>query len=1041
MSKFWRFMMVLALLGLFVAACSGGEEPAPAPAEPAAEEEAAEPAEEAASEEAASEEEAEPAEEAAAPATEGLEELNVAYFLEWPTANQVAQVEQTYDEVLGIPVNWIPFPSGNDMALAMEAGDIDISYSQGLTPFANFVTSGADHVIVGVAVSYADADNCVAHPDFGVTADNAAEALAGQNIYTPIGNVTHFKLLKMLQHLGVDLDSISLIPSEGGPAAVAAFENGDVAMACAFGGAVNNMLAAGGNLVMTGSEQEAIGIRVFDIISAPRSFADEYPEVVSAFLQVTEDSNAAYAADRASAEATIAEAAGMDLDGSNALLDAFSFLDKDTQLSDAWLGGTVQAAMKEQMDFFVEQGEIPEALDSYDGVVDTSYLEAVSGGGFGTASPKAGEAMEAMGPMETPDELNVAYFLEWPTANQVAQVEQTYDEVLGIPVNWIPFPSGNDMALAMEAGDIDISYSQGLTPFANFVTSGADHVIVGVAVSYADADNCVAHPDYGVTADNAAEALAGQNIYTPIGNVTHFKLLKMLQHLGVDLDSVSLIPSEGGPAAVAAFENGDVAMACAFGGAVNNMLAAGGNLVMTGSEQEAIGIRVFDIISAPRSFAEQYPDVVKAFLQVTEDSNAAYAADRASAEATIAEAAGMDLDGSNALLDAFSFLDKDTQLSDAWLGGTVQAAMKEQMDFFVEQGEIPEALDSYDGVVDTSYLAAVSGGGFGTASPKAGGAAMEEEAMGPLVVPDELNVAYFLEWPTANQVAQVEQTYDEVLGIPVNWIPFPSGNDMALAMEAGDIDISYSQGLTPFANFVTSGADHVIVGVAVSYADADNCVAHPDYGVTADNAAESLAGQNIYTPIGNVTHFKLLKMLQHLGVDLDSVSLIPSEGGPAAVAAFENGDVAMACAFGGAVNNMLAAGGNLVMTGSEQEAIGIRVFDIISAPRSFTEAYPDAVTAFLQVTEDANSAYAADRASKEATIAEAAGMDLDGSNALLDAFNFPDKDTQLSDAWLGGTVQQVMKDQMDFFVEQGEIPEALDSYDAFVDTSFLEGVK
>tara|TARA_Y100001947_G_scaffold4345_1_gene3724 strand:- start:929 stop:1186 length:258 start_codon:yes stop_codon:yes gene_type:complete len=34
-------------------------------------------------------------------APSGLDELNVAYFLEWPTANQVAQMEQTYDSVLG----------------------------------------------------------------------------------------------------------------------------------------------------------------------------------------------------------------------------------------------------------------------------------------------------------------------------------------------------------------------------------------------------------------------------------------------------------------------------------------------------------------------------------------------------------------------------------------------------------------------------------------------------------------------------------------------------------------------------------------------------------------------------------------------------------------------------------------------------------------------------------------------------------------------------------------------------------------------------
>ena len=626
------------------------------------------------------------------------------------------------------------------------------------------------------------------------------------------------------------------------------------------------------------------------------------------------------------------------------------------------------------------------------------------------------------------DELNVAFFLEWPTANQVAQAEQTYDEALGLTVNWIPFASGGDMAQAMEAGDIDISYSQGLTPFANFVTGGSDLLLVGVAVSYADADNCVAHPDYGVTAENAAETLAGQSVYTPLGNVTHFKLLKMLEHLGVDTDTVNLIQSEGGPAAVAALDSGEVAMACAFGGAVNQMIANGGNLVMTGSEQEAIGIRVFDIISTTGDFADAHPDIVTAFLQVTEDANRAYNDDREPFIDTIAGAAGMDRGATIALLDAFNFPEKDTQLSDAWLGGTVQDVMKEQMDFFAAQGEIDSALASYDAFVDTSFLEAVTGRPAGEAAPAAS-------------MLDELNVAFFLEWPTANQVAQAEQTYDEALGLTVNWIPFASGGDMAQAMEAGDIDISYSQGLTPFANFVTGGSDLLLVGVAVSYADADNCVAHPDYGVTAENAAETLAGQSVYTPLGNVTHFKLLKMLEHLGVDTDTVNLIQSEGGPAAVAALDSGEVAMACAFGGAVNQMIANGGNLVMTGSEQEAIGIRVFDIISTTGDFADAHPDIVTAFLQVTEDANRAYNDDREPFIDTIAGAAGMDRGATIALLDAFNFPEKDTQLSDAWLGGTVQDVMKEQMDFFAAQGEIDSALRSYDAFVDTSFLEAVR
>lgn len=38
-----------------------------------------------------------------------------------------------------------------------------------------------------------------------------------------------------------------------------------------------------------------------------------------------------------------------------------------------------------------------------------------------------------------PTELNVAYFLQWPTANQVSQLDGTYDAELGVTVNWIPW--------------------------------------------------------------------------------------------------------------------------------------------------------------------------------------------------------------------------------------------------------------------------------------------------------------------------------------------------------------------------------------------------------------------------------------------------------------------------------------------------------------------------------------------------------------------------------------------------------------------------
>ena len=33
-----------------------------------------------------------------------LDKITVAYFLEWPTANQVAQLEKTYDEEMGVEI-------------------------------------------------------------------------------------------------------------------------------------------------------------------------------------------------------------------------------------------------------------------------------------------------------------------------------------------------------------------------------------------------------------------------------------------------------------------------------------------------------------------------------------------------------------------------------------------------------------------------------------------------------------------------------------------------------------------------------------------------------------------------------------------------------------------------------------------------------------------------------------------------------------------------------------------------------------------------
>lgn len=301
-----------------------------------------------------------------------------------------------------------------------------------------------------------------------------------------------------------------------------------------------------------------------------------------------------------------------------------------------------------------------------------------------------------------PKEITVAYFLEWPTPNQFAQMKKTYDEALGMKVNWVSFGSGNDMNAAMASGSVQISYSQGHVPFVVGVTKGLDLTMTGVAVAYADNDNCIVRNDAGITKANA-KVLEGKKIATLIGNVTHYKLLKVLAHLGVDSSKVEILPMDDGASAAAALRRGDVAMACAFGGPLRTMAKVGKPL-MTGAEQEKIGLKVFDIITVPTKFANEHPDIVQKFMDVTEAANNQWRKNPDPMRATIAKAAGMDQAGSDSTLARFSFPTAAEQKSDDWMGKVVVDYTKEVADFFVEQGQLDKALDDYSGHITTKFL-------------------------------------------------------------------------------------------------------------------------------------------------------------------------------------------------------------------------------------------------------------------------------------------------------------------------------------------------
>ena len=305
-----------------------------------------------------------------------MDEITVAYFLEWPMPFLASKADGSYDKALGAKINWRSFETGTAMSAAMASGDVHISVSQGVPPFVVAASAGQPIQVVDVAVSYSDNDNCVIGTNLEIDKDNVME-LKGKKVAVPLGTAAHYGFLRQMDHFGIPLSSLTVVnmpPPEG----AAALAQGAVDFACGYGGGLMRMKEHG-NTLLTGAEKEALGILVFDVTSAPATFISENEELLAKFLAVTAAANDKWNATKSDAMLkVIAKESGMDYAGAKSAISTMKFPSAKDQLSKTWLGGNAQMFMKGVADVFVEAGSIDSALPSYEDSVNTAPLAAAT---------------------------------------------------------------------------------------------------------------------------------------------------------------------------------------------------------------------------------------------------------------------------------------------------------------------------------------------------------------------------------------------------------------------------------------------------------------------------------------------------------------------------------------------------------------------------------------------------------------------------------------------------------------------------------------
>lgn len=290
--------------------------------------------------------------------------------------------------------------------------------------------------------------------------------------------------------------------------------------------------------------------------------------------------------------------------------------------------------------------------------------------------------------------------------SRVPQAAGTYEQATGASITWNQFGGGADVIAAIASGSIDIGYV-GSSPLAAAASQELPIETIFVVGNIAEAEALAVK---GVT---DPQGLVGKKIATPFVSTAHYSLLTALKHWSIDPKSVEILNLRPQDIA-AAWQRGDIDGAYVWDPVLTEIKTSGGTVLADSADVADWGGPTFDAWIVRKDFAEQNPDVVKAFVKVTSDANAAYLAAPDAWNAASPEAAAIaKLTGANAadvpaLLKGYVFPSPAEQAGPGFLGGATIKAIADTAAFLAEQGRIPAALPDYSAYVNPSFAAAAA---------------------------------------------------------------------------------------------------------------------------------------------------------------------------------------------------------------------------------------------------------------------------------------------------------------------------------------------
>lgn len=284
---------------------------------------------------------------------------------------KVAQADNSFAKESGASVDWRKFDSGAGVLRAMASGDVQIG-NIGSSPLAVAAAQKLPIEAFLLASQLGNSEALVVKKNITTPKD-----LIGKRIAVPFISTTHYSLLAALKHWGIKPSQVQLVNLQP-PAIIAAWQRGDIDGAYVWAPAVNE-LEKEGKALTDSAEVGSWGSPTLDVWVVRKDFAQQHPEIVTAFARSALDAQQAYLnspdswlkqSDNLSKLSRLSGVPEAQVPG---LVKGNTYLTAQQQVEQ--LGKPVNKAIVDTAQFLKAQGRVPQADNDYSSYVTSRFVE------------------------------------------------------------------------------------------------------------------------------------------------------------------------------------------------------------------------------------------------------------------------------------------------------------------------------------------------------------------------------------------------------------------------------------------------------------------------------------------------------------------------------------------------------------------------------------------------------------------------------------------------------------------------------------------